>query len=72
MMDLLKAMELALDLAPNPDALRSRCGRSDNHGRTLARLLEQIKECGHFIQSYAKDDKFCMYFRFFMFPNIPC
>ena len=56
--DLLNEIEVALDLAPDAEALRSRCRRSDRHEKTLTRLLEQITECGHFIQSYVKDVNF--------------
>jgi hypothetical protein len=56
--DLLDEIEMALDLAPDVDTLRSRCQKSDRHEKTLTRLLEQITECGHFIQSYVKDVNF--------------
>jgi len=55
---LLTEIEIALDLAPDDDALRSRCQRSDHHEKTLTCLLDQINECGLFIQSYVKDVKF--------------
>jgi len=60
-MDLLDEMETALDLAPDPKTLRSRCKQSDKHEKTLIRLLEQIEECGRFIQSYVEDEGFCEY-----------
>jgi hypothetical protein len=61
-MDLLDEIGVALDLAPDADTLRSRCRKSDRHEKTLARLLEQTSECGHFIQLYAKDVNFGMYY----------
>jgi len=57
-LDLLDEIDVALDLAPDEDTLRSRCEKSDHHKKTLTRLLEQITECGHFIQSYVKDVNF--------------
>lgn len=57
-MDLLDSMILALDLGLDDDELETRC-RSKNHETTFIRLLEQISECGHFIQSYVINDKFC-------------
>ena len=61
-LDLLDEIEVALDLAPDAETLRSRCRKSDRHEKTLARLLEQTTECGHFIQSYVKDVNFGMYY----------
>jgi len=58
-MDLLEAVILALNLGPNANDLAARCKRSKNHQKTFVRLLEQINECGHFIQSYIINDCFC-------------
>ena len=58
-MDLLDALLLALDLGPDADELAMRCKRSKNHEKTFVRLLEQVNECGHFIQSYVMNDSFC-------------
>lgn len=60
-MDLLDTIELALDLAPDANTLESRCKRSDNHEKTLTRLLEEINEYGHFIHSYVKSGSFGKY-----------
>lgn len=61
-LELLNDIELALDLAPDEETLRSRCRKSDRHEKTLARLLAQITECGHFIQSYVKDVNFGVFY----------
>jgi len=57
-MDLLDAIILALDLG-SANELKIRCERSKNHEMTFLRLMEQINECGHFIQSYVLDHNFC-------------
>jgi len=59
-MDLLDAMETALDLAPDAETLISRC-KSNKREITLIRLLEQIEECGRFIQAYVENESFCKY-----------
>ena len=57
-LDLLDEIGVALDLAPDADTLKSRCQKSDHHEKTLTRLLQQVSECGQFIQSYVKDVSF--------------
>lgn len=59
---LLDAIDQTLDLAPDADSLRMCCESSKNHQKTLLRMLEQISECGYFIQSYVKDVNFCKSF----------
>jgi hypothetical protein len=58
-MDLLDAIELALDLGLDSDGLAARCKLSKNHEKTFGRLVEQVSECGHFIHSYVMNDSFC-------------
>lgn len=68
--DLLDAMDQALNLAQDGETLRLRCGRSDNHKKTLKCLIDLITECGYFIQSYLKDVNFCVYSLHFVLPSV--
>ena len=57
-LDLLQEIVLALDFVADADKLISLCQNSDDLKKTLILLLEQISECGYFIQSYVKDVNF--------------
>lgn len=63
-------MEHALDLAPDADTLNLRCKLSKNHEKTLILMMDQISECGRFVQSYVKDVNFCTSFISFKVYNV--
>jgi len=59
--DLLDTMEEVLNLAPDAQTLTQHCNLS-NKRKMLVLLMNQLIECGYFIQSYAKDRNSCMSF----------
>jgi len=56
---LLEAMHDAFDFAHHEDTLKS-IKPDSKQAQILTLMLQDVCSCGDFIQSYAKDSKFCM------------
>lgn len=57
---LLEALKDMMDTVHAAEDLEARC-HDPKQAEIITKMLQQTGECGHFIQSYAKDINFCMY-----------